>query len=346
MESKNRKFISLFLRIGVAIFACVLIFKDLDFGQLVRDLSRVRPWVLLFAVAVQYGAQAIMAFRWWVMLRALGIGIPFFSAVHLHFHGLFFNNFLPGSVGGDFIRAWYVTRHHESKRFQSALSVFVDRFTGLISTLLIAVVSYLLFMRQETLFTKESREGLSALARYRDVFLWALAVLAAGAVLVLAYPKTRRAIGHGIQKVWKMAKHGLVQLLDLLGIYVRKPWIGPFGVGTTVILQSLVFVSFWLIGMDLNVSDQLRYYFVFFPLVWVMGSIPVSVAGIGILEGGLVFLFVTFAGADKEGATALALLQRALMLISSLPGVWIHLRASHLPRQEPEFFIDEEPSIR
>lgn len=347
MESKHKKFISLCLRVGVAVLASLWVLKGLSLGQLIQDFSRLNVWVLLFAVAVQYLVQGAMAFRWWVMLRSLGIHIPYRTAVYLHFHGLFFNNFLPGAVGGDFIRAWHVTKHHSSKRFQAALSVFVDRFTGLLGTLIIAVAGYLLFMRGQSLYTEESREGmLAAFGEYQGALLGVLGVMAVITGGLLIYPKSRQRILQGTIKLWKMGKHAIGQLLDLLGVYVRRPWIGPFGIGLTIAFQSLVFISFWLIGLDLGVTDQLRYYFVFFPLVWVMSSVPVSPAAIGILEGGVVLLFVTLAGAEKEAATALALCQRVLILISSLPGVWIHLRASHLPREEPEFFIDEEPMIQ
>lgn len=346
MDNKNRKLISLVLRIGVAVFALFLIFKDLSFRQLVHDLSSLRIWILLFAIGIQLATQVIMAFRWWVMLRALGIRIPYLTALQLHFHGLFFNNFLPGSVGGDFIRAWYVTRHHENKRFQSALSVFVDRFTGLAATLVIAVVCYLLFMRQEMFLTKESRQGGSSLSPYREEAIWFLSIMAAALAVILLFPGTRRIAVQSVVKLWKTGRHAMGQLLEVLAIYVRKPWIGPFGIGVTVLLQSLIFFSFWLIGRDLGVSDQMRYYFVFFPLVWVISSVPVSVAGIGILEGGVIILFVAIAGASQESATALALLQRVITIIGTLPGLWIHLRASHLPRPQPEFFIDGKTSIR
>ena len=65
-----------------------------------------------------------------------------------------------------------------------------------------------------------------------------------------------------------------------------------------------------------------------------------SPAGIGILEGGLIFLFVKFAGTSQDSATALALCQRAIFQIGALPGIWIHLRADYLPKSKEEFFID------
>ena len=130
------------------------------------------------------------------------------------------------------------------------------------------------------------------------------------------------------------------QLREVLHVFFRKLWLGPLAVGLTVTFQCLTFLSFWLIGRDLGVTDQIRYYFAFFPLVWVIGSLPVSIAGIGILEGGVVLLFVSIAGASPESAAALALCQRAIFLLGGFPGIWIHLSADYLPKTKTEIFVD------
>ena len=68
-----------------------------------------------------------------------------------------------------------------------------------------------------------------------------------------------------------------------------------------------------LIGRDLDMQTPIEFYFVFFPMMWVIGALPLSIAGIGILEGGLVLLFVRFTGAQQEAATALAFCQRLII---------------------------------
>jgi hypothetical protein len=107
------------------------------------------------------------------------------------------------------------------------------------------------------------------------------------------------------------------------------------GLSVTIFLQSMVIISYWLIGRDLEMTASLQYYFVFFPLVWVIGAIPVSIAGIGILEGGVVFLFVQFAGADPLDVATLALCQRLTWIVGSIPGLIIHLRGSHRVASSP-----------
>ena len=97
----------------------------------------------------------------------------------------------------------------------------------------------------------------------------------------------------------------------------------------TIGLQSVVIFSLWLIGRNLGMSSGIQYYFIFFPMMWVISSLPLSIAGLGILEGGLVLLFVQFTGADEDAAKALALCQRLTWVLASLPGMIVHLVGVH-----------------
>jgi uncharacterized protein (TIRG00374 family) len=335
----SRGIITLILRILVAGGACWLILRNLHFGELVNSFRNLQVWVIGTAVAVKFIAETAMAFRWWMLLRSLDIVIPYTTALRLHFHGLFFSSFLPGSMGGDFIRAWYVT-HHTHKRFQSALSVFVDRVTGLVSTGCIAVVTYFLYLRGQEIFTEKSTGFCDFFYRHLREILIAAVVLILLGLIGASIPAGRPVLVRAGRFLWQNGQKAIGHLRDVIRVFFRKLWLGPAALLLTITFQSLTFLSFWLIGRDLGVSDQIRYYFAIFPLVWFIGSIPISIAGLGILEGGVVVLFMTIAGSGQELAAAMALCQRAIFLLGGLPGIWIHLRADYLPKSKEEIFVD------
>jgi hypothetical protein len=56
-----------------------------------------------------------------------------------------------------------------------------------------------------------------------------------------------------------------------------------------------------------------------------------------VIEVVLAGLFVRFAGVDETAAAALALCQRFVWIVASLPGAVIHLVGAHLPK---DFFVD------
>lgn len=328
--------ILLIIRILVAAAACFLIFKNLQFKELLAAFGNLRGWVILTAVGVKFLSESGIAFRWWMLLRSLDIVIPFPTALRLHFYGLFFSSFLPGSMGGDFVCAWYVSRHTD-KRFQSALSVFVDRLTGLIATGCIVAITYFLYLSELEIF-QDVNIGISDFFHlHLKEILIVVGILLLMCLVLLAIPKGRIALTKVWLLIYKNAQKGIRHCRDVLGIFFKKLWLGPSVLLLTIIFQSLTLLSFWLIGRDLGVSDQIRYYFAFFPLAWLVGSLPVSIAGLGLLEGGVIVLFMTIAGAGQEAASALALCQRAIFLIGGLPGIWIHLRADYLPKTGRDF---------
>jgi hypothetical protein len=96
-------------------------------------------------------------------------------------------------VGGDLLRAWYVTRHTR-KKFEAVLSVFVDRVIGLLSTLVIAVFCYLLFLRgRGPVLTSSDRPSfLESAAEYKGILLCVFAAIVAIFCIIFIIKKIRK----------------------------------------------------------------------------------------------------------------------------------------------------------
>ncbi len=280
----------------------------------------------------------MVAFRWWLLLRAQSIHIGPVAAVRLYFVGLFYNNVMPSSVGGDLLKAYYVTKHTH-RRLEGVLSVFIDRLVGLAGMMLMAVVAYLLFLRGRPLDV----EGGAAepvgqgVAPSRGVILWGMAILAVALVALLAHPGSRERLKRAGGQLWGRSAEMLVRVRTALVVYCRKPWTMAAAMLLTLLGQTIVVAAFWLLGRNLGVQAGPRYYFVIFPITWVIGAIPVSIAGLGVLEAGIVTLFTSLTAATRESALALAFCQRSVWVLASLPGGMVHLLGGHLPSQ---FLVD------
>ena len=295
-------------------------------------------WIFTAALGVFVFGQIIVGLRWWLLLGTQSIFIEFWAAVRLHFLGLFYNNFMPGSVGGDLIRAWYVTKH-SSKWFEAALSVFVDRIIGLLSTLVIAAFFYTLFLRDSGISFSSGGQGgfLQTIAEYKWILIWVVVGIAAIFCLLLSHTKGRMLLVRFWSYILKHARNMLRKLKDAAILYCKSPLIIFGAFGLTVFLQVFTITGFWFLGTDIGAAVSIKYYLVFFTLTWVLGAIPVSISGAVVVEGSLYYLFTHFAGVGKEEAIAIALCQRAIWMLSSLPGAVIHLVGAHLPK---DFFID------
>jgi len=357
VEANKSKRIFMFLRIAVVLCGIVggifWVSREQRWNRLAEIFRQMNIAVFAAVLGIFIISQMIIGLRWWLLLRSQQIFISFWAVVRLYFLGWFYNNFMPGSVGGDLLRAWYVTKH-TTKKFEAVLSVFVDRVIGLLSTLVIAVFFYLLFLRgRGTVIASTDQRGfLESFGDYKRILFWIFAAIVLIFCVLLVHKKSRSIL----VKLWlyirARALTMIVKLKDAMFIYCRN--IGTILVvfALTVFLQLLTITGFWLLGRNLGIEVGVVYYYVFFTLTWVLGAVPVSIGGAVIVEVLLASLFIKFAGVSAESASALALCQRAVWMLASLPGAAIHLIGAHLPESgkrslesTKDFFIDSKKSI-
>jgi len=325
-----KKSLSLLIRIAVAILACWILYKEINPDQVAQAFTRLQISTLLFAILCFCIGLCLIGFRWWVFMRAQKIYVPLFLAVKLTFLGQFFTNFMPSAVGGDLVRAWYISKHTD-KKLQAAIGVAADRFMGLAGTMILAFSSYMLFMRGEEGVFQVNRKENPLKTFFQEHQIPGYWFLIGGIVLLgIIFLLTKKFDLKSFSKKLKdIIVHLFQQAHKVFIIYIHHPLILLFGLTISIFMQMLIIFSFWLIGRDLDIVAPIQYYFVFFPMMWVIGSLPLSIAGIGILEGGLVILFVQFAGASGDLVAVLALCQRLAWFIGSLPGMVIHLAGAH-----------------
>jgi uncharacterized protein (TIRG00374 family) len=326
-KAGKKKFLLLVLRIAVVAggitWGYFRISREVGWDQLADTFLRMNPAICIIALAIFILSMVVIGLRWWVLLRAQAIYIPFWVAVKLYFLGWFYNICMPGSVGGDLVRAWYVT-HHTDRKFVSVLSVFVDRLVGLVSTLIIAVLFYLLFLhgRSEVPFARRTASFWGTIARHRTVLLVLIGAFVASFIVIISLRKGRTLL----KRIWTSSRaaaaKSMKQFKDAVVVYFTKPFA----------IQIATITVFYFLGRSMGINVSVKYYYVFFTLTWVLGAVPISIGGAVVVEGALVILFTRVAGTDESAAWALALAQRVIWLLASVPGAFIHIIGAHLPK--------------
>lgn len=302
--------------------------------SIISDFAGLNKVIFAIALGLFVAGQLLFVLRWLTLLRTQGIHINYIPALKLHFLGLFYNNCLPGSVGGDAIRAWYVTMHTE-KKIEAALSVFVDRAIGLFGTFAIIFLSYWLIPAKgaETELQFTANFDFASLAIKASIALAALILLVAAVLAVMYFNKKLRPILYKYGLVFAMKwKFWLGRIMTAVKIYCTKPFTILLAIILTFMCQSLAIIGFWLIGRNLGIEAHIKYYFVFFPMSWIIGVIPISVGGAGVMEIGIQGMFKVIGVTEKIPTLALA--QRLIWIITSLPGIVIHLAGKHLPESQ------------
>jgi uncharacterized protein (TIRG00374 family) len=83
---------------------------------------------------------AIQYARWYVLVRALDLPFSKGDAARLGLVGTFYNVFLPGSVGGDLVKAYYIAHGRPGRRAAAVATVVLDRVVGLFGLLWFSAV--------------------------------------------------------------------------------------------------------------------------------------------------------------------------------------------------------------
>jgi len=223
----------------------------------------------------------------------------------LYLIGIFFNYALPGSIGGDVVRAYYIAQDHRERRMEAVLTVVIDRLLGLYAMMVIGAVAVLWNWERINDNAQLASLGFATLGvfAFMTVF-WAasfsnrvkrwlkieevLAKLPKGEKLVRAYQSAQAYRGH---------KSALIGALVL-----------------SVAAQFLTIAFMVLVGHTIGEGDvSLATYLFAVPLGSIIASIPIAPAGLGVGQVAFLVLFQMYSGrASLLGQTAITAFQLAL----------------------------------
>ena len=118
-----------FVRIAVSVLLLSFLAYKTDWPHVGQAFAHLRWGYWLSAVLLLAVTQVVSARRWQLLAGALGIAVRRSRIASYFFIGMFFNLVLPTSVGGDVVRAYYLTGRsgHKLPAFVSVLS---DRING------------------------------------------------------------------------------------------------------------------------------------------------------------------------------------------------------------------------
>lgn len=294
----------------VTLALCAWLLGRADWGSVGAALARASYAELALVFAAMLACVTISTWKWWCLLRIHGAQFPFATLHRHYFVAMFFNNFLPTSIGGDGYRVYKTWRNARS-RTAAVLAVFTERLTGIVSLLLIGLVA-------------------AGVGWYRNanplagfVFHAGLAGLAVGlpVVLLLLHPRVQRWI------VSRPRLPGVVrQLIEHLGDYRRDPAGFALVIGISLGFHVFTLGWMWLLIHALGQAFSPVDLAVVAALLSLVAIVPLSINGIGLVDGSFIFLAGQF-GLPYDPALAVMLIQRALLVPISVVGAWLYFRA-------------------
>jgi glycosyltransferase 2 family protein len=306
------------LKVMVSAGLIWLLVERIEIGAVAERLTRLAPGAIAASLAILLVQSVLASWRWWIVSHRVGVPLGFSAALRLLFVGLFFNQTLVSSIGGDAVRIWFV-RHLASSMAGAFRSVLIDRLVALVSLILIVAASLPVLL--DLVATPAARAGV-------------LAVLGVGiGVLVLLLLLDRlpvlpqRLRTKGALDEFAAACRGVV-LNGRTGIPV---------LGLSLVIHLLSALTVFVLARGIGIEVSFGHIMVLVPPVILVATLPISVAGWGVREGAMVTA-LGYVGVTSADAFAVSVILGLALIVVALPGgaLWlIGLRRRTRPAPPP-----------
>lgn len=311
------------IKIGLSLlmFASLFMCGKVDVKQAGVIASKADLGMLGITALLFLFSFVVTARRWQSLTRALGFRKPLIELVKLYFVGVFFNLFLPSTVGGDVSRCYYLSKGTTLHK-EGFYSVLADRASGLAVLFLTAAVGLML-----------SHDAASLPWQLK----WPVFAGTFGTFVVLPMMPflCRKILG---EKNWLSR-----QLNESAAtIFWKDRTLIPTSLVWSFISQLVLVGCHIGVGWSLGLQDiPLWYYFVFYPCVAVLGFITPSFNGVGIREWAYMY-FLSLVHVDDAHAGTYALMWLGLTTFGSIFGGLVYI-ASHM--QPPPKELNEDSTF-
>ncbi len=293
----------LILKGVVSIGSLFFVIRSVDWESLIKVLTHVQMFWIVLALLIFWGAQVVSALRCVYIARVLGGSIPLATSLRAHFIGLWFNQMLPTSLGGDVIKVAILKK---SLGFSIALrSAILDRLSGFIFLLL--AIAFMLPLYAD-IFSQKSQ------------FTYMLAALSLGGIATIILC----AWGTHITRKYRSLHPIILKFIQIFSDIwsFRRGQLMWNQFWTSAIVHFNGIAAYGLLGKALAINVDLITLVLLVPLVFLVALLPVSFAGWGVREVGAVWLF-SIVGVAKEDALAISIAFGLLLLVAGLPGLFL-----------------------
>jgi len=319
----------LFLRLVITVLLFVLIFRSLnvDHQRLLETLQQLDYTLLIPAIVLQIISTLVASYRWFVIMRTLDFGQSFFFYIGSYFKGTFFNQALPTSIGGDAVRildAGNLGRGHK----EAFYGVFIDRIVGLSGLMILNLIAITISPNLNKLFPPG--------------FNWVIILIACGGVIGVIVLLL-------LQRMEWLTRFKVTRVFHHISVRMNRVYHSPasalFQTGLALTIHLLTLGSIYLIGRSLGIELSFLTFLVLVPPALLLTIVPVSLAGWGVRESAMIWLFKQV-HTEPTLVLAMSMLYGLLLIVAALPGLYFYItghsyRFKELSKELTEELTDE-----
>ena len=292
----NNKILVL-LKIVVSLGLISFLVSQVDFKEIINILINVDLTMIIYAIVLLTFQVFIAASRWQFVLKCQKITLDYKNTLQILWSGLFFNQAMPSSMGGDVIRGYYLKAQGITLG-RATLGVLMDRLFGMVGLILLVLMSLPFLF--ELVNDPIARTG---------VLLISLGI-SFGLLFIFFTDKLPGNFSHlRVIRVFYSLSQDARQC-------ITKHYNGPIILVISVLIHLISVFAVITIAIGLGLNIEWGGFLLIVPLAGLMMVVPISIAGWGVREGVMVVGF-GYLGVVSEVALALSILYGLSMLGSS-----------------------------
>ncbi len=294
-------------------------------GSLVTVLSQIKPEYFAFSFLAYFGINLLFALRLMRVLKKDGVQISLGKTLLAQYAGMLTSDVTPGR-SGYFLTPVYLRDQKvpTSKSLSSILGIQTIEFLAKVAGGIGAVIFLVETVPAESWLQFGSFAGINSGLLIAGL---GIALMLTGALVLAAFTWSQRAMSffNGIanSRFLKRFTGGLMGKLEEYKDSAQKTRRAiPEIALITVACWVLKGFEWYFLGLALGITEiPLIGYFLLHPLVTALAFVPLTPAGVGVQEFGILGIFTVLLGVDPAIAGAFALLSRALLIVEDLIGV-------------------------
>lgn len=293
---KYKKPLLVLLKAAISGSLLYYVISGTGLGKIATTLGSINIGFFIVAVVLYLFSIFLSSIRWGLLMSDRPSKKQLFS---LYLIGSFFNIFLPGTIGGDAVKAYYLYKERGDSSAAIA-SVFMDRYIGFAALAFIGLAAFPF-----------------GLSYFRGSFIeWILPLM------VLSFISGSFFV-FGLRLGKKIRL--LSGLYEYFSLYMKKRTVLFKAFSLSLAVQTTGVMAVYTLSKGLNMQLPLLPMFIFIPVISAMTTIPISISGLGVREASFVLLFA-YLGLNAPEATALSLSWFLSASIGSLAGLIEYIR--------------------
>ncbi|GGF28887.1 lysylphosphatidylglycerol synthase transmembrane domain-containing protein [Echinicola rosea] len=288
MSKKTLKLLLKLLLTGVAIY---LVFRKIDLEATWQVIKKANFGYLVIAALCFVLSKALSSLRLNCLFRILAARLSERQNLKLYWIGMFYNLFLPGGIGGDGYKVYWLRKRFDTKVKKLLAAVLLDRVSGLVALVWLLLVIW---------FSVE--------VEWKAPWGINLDIVAAIGLAIVPL------VFVGVVRWW-------------FPTFRRATAITS---GYSLLVQSAQLICAYFILLALGIHEQLLAYQFVFLLSSIVAVLPLTIGGVGARELVFIFSH-EYMGIDKNIAVAFSLLFFLITAVVSLAGATVKMGEAEVP---------------